>query len=37
MVTNRAILAERLQGPLLVELMPGQDWLEDELVARVKS
>ena len=37
MVTNRAILAERLQGPLLVVLMPGQDWLEDELVARVKS
>jgi dethiobiotin synthetase len=37
MVTNRAILAERLQGPLLVELMSGQDWLEDELVARVKA
>ena len=32
MVTNRAVLAERLTGILLEEMMPDQDWLEPELV-----
>ena len=32
MVTNRAVLAERVEVPLTAELMPGQDWLEGELV-----
>lgn len=35
MVTNRAVLEERLGAPLIVELLPGQDWLEDETVERL--
>jgi dethiobiotin synthetase len=36
MVTNRAVLTERIEGPLLVEVMPGQDWVEEELVERLR-
>ena len=32
MVTNRAVLAERLEVPLTIELMPGQDWLEGDVI-----
>ncbi|NIP97451.1 MAG: dethiobiotin synthase, partial [Akkermansiaceae bacterium] len=37
MVTNRAVLAEWLGEVRLVELMPGQDWLERGLVEAVRS
>ncbi len=37
MVTNRAVLAERLAGTMVVELMPGQDWLEDDFIERLLS
>ena len=36
MATNRAVLTERIEGPLLVEVMPGQDWVEEELVERLR-
>lgn len=32
MVTNRAVLQERVSPPVLVDLMPAQDWLEEEWV-----
>lgn len=32
MVTNRAVLEARLEVPLMIELMPGQDWLEEDEV-----
>ena len=36
MVTNRAVLEERVEVPFLVDLMPEQDWLEEELVEGLK-
>ncbi|NNC90646.1 MAG: dethiobiotin synthase [Akkermansiaceae bacterium] len=32
MVSNRAVLADWLEPPVMAELMPGQDWLEAETV-----
>ena len=32
MVSNKAVLDTWLQPPLLAELMPGQDWLDEEVV-----
>ena len=35
MVSNKAVIADWVNPPVLAELMPGQDWLEADLLDRI--
>ena len=37
MVTNRAVLEKWLDVPVRIELMPGQDWLEEQVVTDLRT